>query len=155
MSGSRRSGTSLIETLVIMAVGGVIATLAIKLVHESQIRARGAQQALDLQVGIRRLDEQFRRDAREAESIQIPSDGRLELTLADSTVVFAAEKGLITRTETERDTKKVSREGYGLPNSQVTFSQTEDGKARVLVVVGNLEYSSESYLIEQAIGGLP
>lgn len=155
MKRFRLRGSSLIECLVIMAVGSVIATLSIKLVHQSQIEARHAEQWLDLQQGMVRLERQLRQDLRSADSASLPDDTTLKVKLAKSTVQYEIKPGYVERSQEFDDAAPELREGYRLPNCAVAFDQPEAGMIRVVVRPNASPAASESYRIEQTIGRKP
>lgn len=151
----RITGTSLIETLVVIAVGGIIATLAIKLLHQSQLNARRAQDWLDLQTGVTRLETQLRQDLRDASEVKLPDDQTLVMQLQDSSVSYVNQNNLIERTSTPNDSDEVQREGFRLPNSHVVISQDESHQVRVRIEANHGMPSSEDYIIQQTIGRRP
>lgn len=155
MRSRRRKGTSLIETLVIIVIGGIVATLAIKLLHQSQMNARQAQDWLDLEKGVTRLETQLRQDVRDADEVELPDDQTLVISLRDSSVSYTIKKGLVERTQKAPVADQVQREGYRLPKSRVTFSLSEADQVRVLIEANQGMPSSEEYVIEQTIGRRP
>lgn len=155
MRSRRAKGTSLIETLVIIAIGGIIATLAIKLLHQSHVNARQAQQWLDLQTGITRFETQLRQDLQDAIEVKLPDDQTLEIQLQDATVSYANKGNLIERTLKPQDSDQFRREGFRLPKSRVVISQDNPDQVRVLIEANQGLPSSEEYVILQAIGRRP
>lgn len=156
MRPRRANGTSLIETLVIIAIGGIIATLAIKLLHQSQLNTRQAQDWLDLQTGVTRLETQFRRDLRDATEVEIPDEKTLVIQRQDFAVTYKIKTGLVERALTLQGSDQVQREGYRMPKSSIVFTRDDDsGRVRVLIEAKQGFPASEAYVIEQAIGRRP
>ncbi len=155
MKSRRIKGTSLIETLVILAIGGIVATLAIKLLHQSQLNARQAQQWLDLQRGVMQLETQLRQDLRDADGVELPDEETLVIRLPDSSISYKKEKGLIERQSTVPGSDQVRREGYRLPRSRISISQDDSSQVRVMIEANQGLPSSEEYVIEQTIGRRP
>ncbi|MBA2114578.1 PulJ/GspJ family protein [Bremerella alba] len=155
MRSRRNKGTSLIETLVIMVIGGVIATLAIKLLHQSQLNSRQAQDWLELQSGVTRLESQLRQDLRDATEVALPDNQTLTIEKLDSSVSYKNKGGLFERTLTFQESNKVQLEGYRLPRCRVTISQNDAEQVRVLIEANQGLPSSEEYVIEQTIGRRP
>lgn len=155
MRSRRVRGTSLIETLVIIVIGGVIATLAIKLLHQSQMNARQAQNWLNLERGVTRLEAQLRQDLRDATDVELLNDQTLLIQKLDSSVSYANKEGLVERKLTSQDTSQVQHEGYRLPKCLVTISRSDSEQVRVLIEANQGLPSSEEYVIEQAIGRRP
>ncbi|QDU77863.1 hypothetical protein Pan97_49420 [Bremerella volcania] len=155
MRSRRPKGTSLIETLVIIVIGGIIATLAIKLLHQSQLNARQAQDWLDLQRGVTRLETQLRRDLRDAADVELPDEQTLVIQLSDASVSYVSKDGLVERTRTNQQSDQSPREGYRLPKSRVVVSHDDPGQVRMLIEANQGMPSSEEYVIEQTIGRRP
>ncbi|MFN3149582.1 type II secretion system protein J [Bremerella sp.] len=155
MRSRRQKGSSLVETLVIIAIGGVIATLAIKLLHQSQLKAQQAQHWLDLRTGVTRLELQLRQDLREAGEVELPNGQTLVIQKQDSSISYESKRDLVERTLTTQDSDQARREGYRLPGSHVVISQDNPGQIRVLIEANQGMPSSEEYVIEQPIGRRP
>jgi len=155
MRPRRANGTSLIETLVIIVIGGIIATLAIKVLHQSQLNARQAQTWLDLQKGITRLEAQLRQDLREATEVQLPDDQTLVVQQRNTSVEYVKKENLIERTLTSPEMSSNQREGYRLPRCRVQFFQDDSRQVRLTIEANQGTPSSEEYVIEQAIGRRP
>ncbi|PQO35763.1 hypothetical protein C5Y96_08915 [Blastopirellula marina] len=155
MRSRRVRGTSLIETLVVIAVGGIIATLAIKLLHQSHLNARQAQDWLELQTGVTRLETQLRQDLREAVEVKLPDDQTLVIQQQGSLVSYTNKIGLVERAAKSQDSDHVQREGFRIPKTRVVISQDEPQQVRVLIEANHGLPSSEKYVIQQAIGRRP
>ena len=153
----RKRGSSLVECIVVMAVGSVIATLSIKLVHQSQIEARNAFSWIDLQQGVVRLERQLRQDLRSAESATLPEPNRLELKLPQSSVQYDINEGLVERIEQfdEGESSGKRHEGYRLRGCELELSQPSGNLVQLVVKPNVGKPSSETFRIEQAVGRQP
>jgi len=156
MSARRHKGTSLVETLVIIVIGGVIATLAIKVLHQSQVNARQAQAWLDLERGVTRLETQLRQDLRDATEVNLPDEKTLVIQQEDASISYTHKIGLVERTRTITDSDQALHEGFRLPDAQVVITLRDDPKQVSVVIEANQGLpSSEQYVIEQTIGRQP
>ncbi|GAA4432752.1 PulJ/GspJ family protein [Bremerella cremea] len=153
----RKRGSSLVECIVVMAVGSVIATLSIKLVHQSQIEARNAFSWIDLQQGVVRLERQLRQDLRSAESATLPEANRLELKLPESSIQYEWKEGLVERIEQFGGDESAGKrhEGYRLRGCLFEMSQPSDNLIQLVVKPNVGKPSAETYRIEQAVGRQP
>ncbi|MEW4563451.1 hypothetical protein AB1K70_13045 [Bremerella sp. JC770] len=155
MKTRRHKGTSLVETLVIIVIGGVIATLAIKVLHQSQVNARQAQAWLDLQRGATRLETQLRQDLRDATEVTLPDEKTLVIQQADSSISYTHQTGLVERSLKPAGSEQVQHEGFRLPSARVDIALSEPEQVRVVIEANQGLPSSEQYVIEQTIGRQP
>lgn len=155
MRSRRHKGSSLIETLVVVVIGGVIATLAIKVLHQSQLSAQHAQHWLDLQMGVTRLEPQLRQDLRESLEVELPNDQTLVIRMKDATISYESKDGLVERISKTKDADQDQHEGYRLPGSRVIITQDMPGQVSVLIEANQGMPSSEKYVIEQPVGRRP
>ncbi|MBI1248463.1 hypothetical protein GC197_11575 [bacterium] len=152
MRSPRSRGTSLVEVLVLMAVGGVIVMVAIKLLHQSQSTARRAQASLDLQQSIQRLDSQLREDLRIAKAVDIKNPQTFTLEVPDASIQYASDGKFFVRSETFDDASPKRQEGFALPDCEITIQRPTDGRVLLTVKANQQLPTSETYQIEQAIG---
>lgn len=147
----RNRGSSLVEVMVVSAVGTIIATLSIQILSHSQYNAREAQQRLDMQRGLSQWETQLRTDLRAATSVAMPD--AQTLVVADSTgqVTYAVKKHLVERTATISD-EKTSSEGYAMPGCQVAFTQPEPNQVQVNVEPLSQGKPGRAFTIRQSVG---
>ncbi|MEC8474486.1 MAG: hypothetical protein VXZ38_07550 [Planctomycetota bacterium] len=112
MSRTRYAGYTLIELSITMTVGSTLMILSVGLIHQamryhSVTRDRSLEHRL-----MDRFSGDFRPDIHRAKSAEVKSDGELELTYHDQTIIrFAAEEDFIERT-LFLDGKVIRKETY-------------------------------------------
>ena len=132
-------GHTLVELIVTMSVGSTLLLLATGVVHrtmrfESVSRERG-----DVHRTAGRLSHDFRRDAHQAESLQLSDEAdqpsTMRLTLPDQdAVTYTVDKGMVLREQRLAD-GQVRREPYYLPPGyRATFARLFRPRRAVLTV---------------------
>lgn len=112
MSRKHYAGYTLIELSITMTVGSTLMILSVGLIHQamryhSVTRDRSLEHRL-----LDRFSGEFRRDIHRAKSAEVKSDGGLELTYNDQTIIrFAAEEDFVERTQLS-DGKVIRKETY-------------------------------------------
>lgn len=100
-----RHAFTLIETLVVMSVSGLLMTLAITTLERSlSIGTQTADRIDDARSAIRLVD-QFRDDLRIAKTANTSAPSKLEITLARSVITYEIDKGTVNRVEVIEDDK--------------------------------------------------
>ena len=147
----RVRGVSLVEALVIMAVGSVIAGLSIKILHQSQQNVRDAQNWVDLQRGVAKWEAKLRADLREANSVQIGDEKTLVAQSEASSITYVISKGNVERSAKEGD-QIVSTEGYLLPECKVRITLPESDLVMVEIIPNQQMKTSRTFTIRQSVG---
>ena len=113
----RRTGTTLIETVLSMGIGSIVMLLAIKVLHQSYQLASQTRLRHDIAADQNRIGRQFRTDAVEANRVVVNTDGaKRELqfvNLNGSTITYRDRGGYVHRVES-RDAVHLSQERYRL-----------------------------------------
>ncbi len=96
----KRNGTTLVEMLVVFAVGGTLLTLGAGMVHQSMLISRAAASKCDRLHSANRFFEQFRLDIHAASQFRCPSKDSMVIQRKDgSQIAYACENYLIKRTQ--------------------------------------------------------
>lgn len=144
-------GVSLIEVLVVMAVGTVIATMSIRILSQSQRNARQTQEHLNLQRGLTQWESQLRNDLRAATEVKLTDPQTIVLDQALTNVTYAVKPNQVERIEAGAD-KVISHEGYALPNCQVTITLPAEDQVLIRVEPQRHRQSSRAFTIRQSVG---
>ncbi|MEX0715866.1 MAG: prepilin-type N-terminal cleavage/methylation domain-containing protein [Planctomycetaceae bacterium] len=124
---SRRRGFSLVETLVVVSLTGVLGVLAMRLLIEMQ-RVRNAQrQAVTSDLVRARLARAFRADVHRAIEARSDAPARLRLMMNEGgRVIYSGEDGRVSRSVEEED-RVVRRDEFRVGVAS-RFAVTEDGR---------------------------
>ena len=136
-----RAGVTLIQMLVVMALTGVITTVAISTII-TMLRLQGrTTQVWMSQQSLLRLSDDFRSDAHAAivANVTRQNDAPAVIfqtsTNATKAVTYFVAKHQVTRRETDGE-KVLRTEVYRLPDSEVTFGSTTSPNDRPRMVSG-------------------
>lgn len=144
-------GASLVEALVIMAVGSVIAGLSIKILHQSQQGVQDARNCMTLQRGVANWEANLRSDLREATSARMDDETTLVVQSETSSITYVVLEDRVERTRSEGDSV-VSTEGYLLPECQVTISAEAHEVVTVKIEPNRRMKSGRTFTIRQSVG---
>lgn len=126
LSTHRRSGITLTQMLVVMALTSVITTSAISLVITMMRLEGNTIQVWMTQRTFLQLSQDFRKDAHAAQFAEITQQNELPVLIfrnEPKSVTYVATVGQVTRRETDGD-KLLRTETYRIPESNVWFERT-------------------------------
>ncbi|PQO46546.1 type II secretion system protein J [Blastopirellula marina] len=147
----RMRGVTLVEALVIMAVGSVIAGLSIKILHQSQQNVRDAQNWMALQRGAAEWETKLRADLREATSARLDDESTLVVQRKMSSITYVVLEDRVERSA-EKEGMLVSTEGYLLPECEITITLPESDLVVVDLEPNRRMKSSRTFTIRQSVG---
>jgi hypothetical protein len=136
---SRRSGVSLVETLVVMSVAGVMMGLAIKTIHLLLGAEHEATKSVRYAASVTRLARAFREDLHAARAVELPAaepgkPGALVVSTAAGQIRYELGSHVATRVETAGTGEAIRDAFYFPPGSRLQFAREgEPGLIRLTV----------------------
>lgn len=146
-----QSGSSLVEVLVVMAVGGVIAMLSIKLLQQTYASSHRAEQWLDLERNVQQLEYHLRRDLRAADQAEIPDPQTLLISNAERQVRFTIHTDHLERVERAGESI-LQTEAYRLPGVVATFAEPEQETVVVILGLQSEGGITQKFTLRQGVG---
>ena len=157
--GSSRSGTTLIETVVMIGVSMVMLGLAVTMIHLLLRAERFTTQAVWHNTTLSRVSRTLRDDVHAAltAEVQRPADDRpavltLELT-GDRIVSYQIEEHQLTRTETTGDAATRRDAFYLPPGSTLSFQRVDGPPAIVRLSIRRAPVSTQATAEHSGVSG--
>ena len=151
MRHKHRFGSSLVEVLVVMAVGGVIAMLSIQLLQQTYASSHRAEQWLDLERNVQQFEYHLRRDLRAASQAEIVDPRTLAVSLGDRQIRYTIDVDHVERVERAGDSILQS-EAYRLPQVVATFAEPEQQTVVVTLGLQSEGGISQEFVLRQEVG---
>lgn len=151
MIRSRRRGSNLVETMVVMAVGGVIFTLSVKMLQQTFTSNHRAEQWLDVERSVQQLEYHLRRDLRASETADVSDPKALLLSGTGGEVRYTILEDRIERTESFSDGSR-GLEAYRLPGVRATISKPSEETVVVTLGLQNDAGTAHEFLLRQEVG---
>ena len=147
-----RNGGTLVEMMVVFAVGGTLLTLGAGMVHQSMLISRAAASRCDRLHSANRFIEQFRLDVHSASLLACPSVDSMMMEGKDgSRIAYACENNLIKRTQirsngsTQNETLTLDEKAVGI------FGVQDEARIATLSVQTNLGLNSTQRRLDRSI----
>lgn len=151
MRGMHRYGSSLIEVLVVMAVGGVIAMLSIKLLQQTYASSHRAEQWLDLERSVQRFEYHVRRDLRTADQAEIVDPQTLLISNAERKIRYTIFADRIERVEYAEE-NVLNSEAYRLPGVATAFAEPVQETITVTLGLQSEMGAAKEFVLRQGVG---
>ena len=149
---SVRRGTTLVEMLVVFAVGGTLLTLGAGMVHQSMLISRAAASKCDRLHSANRFVERFRLDIHSARQFACPSKNSITMESDDgSQIAYACENNWIQRTQIHANGNK-QHETLTLDEKAMgVFGVREDAHIATLAIQTNSGLNSSQPRLDRSI----